>query len=152
MPRPSEISPELVDKLTAISYDEIFSSQAYTIVELYHSPVNMWPSVVALLREGIVLYAYGGMYESETAVMAEAFLKLFFLAPRLLLHSSRGVAERARVLLTGTVEFFNSLYEATQSLQLQRSQRRMHNKRNRLQKECLNLLRAVIFQEPSTCL
>ena len=113
MLRPSEISPELVDRLTAISYDEIFSSQAYTILELHHSSVNMWSSVVALLLEGIVMYAYGGVYGSETAVMAEAFLKLFLLAPRLLLHSSRGVAERARVLLTGTVESFDSLYEAT---------------------------------------
>ena len=87
MLRPSEISPELVEGLTAISYDEIFSSQAYTILDLQHSSVNMWSSVVALLLEGIALYANGGVYGSETAVMAETFLELFLLAPRLLLHS-----------------------------------------------------------------
>ena len=46
---PSEISAELVDMLTVASNNEIFSSQAHTILERYHSAVKMWPSVVALL-------------------------------------------------------------------------------------------------------
>ena len=114
MLRPSEISPELVDRLTDISYDSIFSTQACTIEELHHNSVNMWASVVALLLEGIVLYAYGGVHGAENECMAEAFLKLFLLAPRLILSSRRGVADRARALLTGTVESFNFLYELTQ--------------------------------------
>ena len=74
----------------------------------------MESSVIALLLEFITLYAYGGVYGSKTAVMAETPLRLFLLAPRLLLHSSRDVAERAHVLLVGSVESFNSLYQATQ--------------------------------------
>ena len=46
--------------------------------------------------------------------MTEASLKLLFLVPRLLLHSSRGMAERACVVLIGTAESFISMYEATQ--------------------------------------
>ena len=83
MLRPSEIGPELLDRLTEISYDAICSSQAHTIQEIHHSSVNMWASVVALLLEGIVLYAYGGVHGAENDCIAEAFLKLFLLAPRL---------------------------------------------------------------------
>ena len=90
----------------------------------------MWSSVVALLLEGIALYAYGGVYGSKTSVTTEVFLKLFLLAPRLLLHSSHGVAERARILLVGSVESFNSLYETIQ---------KPPTTVNRLQKESLNL-------------
>ena len=86
MLRPNEISPELVDRLTEISYDAIFASQAHTIQEIHHSSVNMWASVVALLLEGILLYAYGGVHGVENDCMAEAFLKLFLLAPRLIYH------------------------------------------------------------------
>ena len=85
MLRPSEISPGLVDRLTAIFYDEIFFSQAYTILELHHSSVNMWLSVVALLLEGIALYAYGGVHGSETAVMAEAFFQTIPLGTKVAL-------------------------------------------------------------------
>jgi hypothetical protein len=74
----------------------------------------MWASVVALLLEGILLYAYGGVHGVENDCMAEAFLKLFLLAPRLILSSRRGVAERSRIFLTGTVESFNFLYDPTQ--------------------------------------
>ena len=59
------------------------------------------------------MYAYGDVYGFELKVMAEAFLKLLLLAPRLLLHSSRGVTKRVRVLLAGKVKSFNSLYEVT---------------------------------------
>ena len=48
--------------------------------------------------------------------MAEVFLKLFLLAPKLLLHLKLGSAERAQVLLVGILNSFNSLYEATQKL------------------------------------
>ena len=53
--------PELVDRLTAISYDEILFIKAYTILELFYSSVNMCSFVVALMLEGIALYAYGGV-------------------------------------------------------------------------------------------
>jgi len=121
MLRPSEISPELVDRMTEISYDQIFSTQAHTILELHHSSVHMWASVVALLLEGITLYAYGGVHGAEAESMAEAFLKLFLLAPRMVLSSSRGVAERARTLLTGTVEAFDFLYHPTQTAPTERA-------------------------------
>ena len=42
-------------------------------------------------------------------VRLEAFLKLFLMAPRLVLSSSRGVARRARLLLSGTVQAFEEL-------------------------------------------
>ena len=119
---PSEISPQLLDRLTAISYD--------TILELHYGSVNMWSYVVALPFEGIALYVYG-VYGSKTTVMAEAFLKQFLLAPRLLLNLSRGVTERARLLLVSTDESFNSLYEVTQ--------------RQQVSERVSNLSRAVTF-------
>ena len=42
MTHPNQISDELVDRLTAISYDEIFAHQARTISEIHHSSVRMW--------------------------------------------------------------------------------------------------------------
>ena len=41
----------------------------------------------------------------------EPFLKLFLMAPRLVLFSTRGVARRARLLLSGSVQAFEYLLE-----------------------------------------
>ena len=56
---------------------------------------------------------------------ANAFLKLFLMAPRLLLSSRRGVAQRARLLLTGTQEAFESLLEETRMEPQPRDARRL---------------------------
>ena len=64
---------------------------------------------MALLLEGILDYAFGGVSEPNTASKANAFLKLFLMAPRLILHSTRGVARRARLLLSGSIEAFEEL-------------------------------------------
>ena len=58
MTRPNE---ELVDRLTAVSYDVIFSFQARRITEIHHALVRMWSSGVALLLDGILEYAFGGI-------------------------------------------------------------------------------------------
>ena len=63
----------------------------------------------ALLLEGILEYAFGGVSEPDTVSKANAFLKLFLMAPRLVLHSTRGVARRARLLLSGSVDAFEEL-------------------------------------------
>ena len=57
-------------------------------------------------------YAFGRT-DPETVCKANAFLKLFLMAPRLLLSSRCGVAQRARMLLTGTQEAFEFLLEET---------------------------------------
>ena len=111
MTRPNQISDELVDRLTAISYDEIFAHQAKTISEIHHSSVRMWSSVIALLLDGILDYSFGGVSEPNTACKASAFLKLFLMAPRLLLSSTSGVAKRSRLLLSGTVQAFEYLLQ-----------------------------------------
>ena len=111
MTRPNQISDELVDRLTAISYDEIFAHQAKTISEIHHSSVRMWSSVIALLLDGILDYSFGGVSEPNTACKAGAFLKLFLMAPRLLLSSTSGVAKRSRLLLSGTVQAFEYLLQ-----------------------------------------
>ena len=117
MLRPSEITPELIDRLTGISYQEIFSHQARTIETIHHTSVHMWSSVTALLLEGIVSYAYGGVNTPDNAAIAEGFLKLWLLAPRLILSTTSGVAERSRILLLGTAEAFNYLYLASKPKQ-----------------------------------
>ena len=93
MTRPNQISEELVDRLTAVSYDVIFSFQARTITKIHHASVRMWSSVVALLLDGILEYAFGGISDPQTATKADAFLKLFLMAPRLILSltSSRRI-------------------------------------------------------------
>ena len=111
MTRPNQISDELVDKLTAISYDSIFAFPARTITEIHHASVRMWSSVIALLLDGILEYGFGGVSEPNTASKANAFLKLFLMSPRLILSSTRGVARRARLLLSGTVEAFEKLIQ-----------------------------------------
>ena len=112
MTKPSQISDELVDRLTGISFDEIFQTPSRTITEIHHSSVKMWAQTMALLLDGIMSYAFG-LTDPETVCKANAFLKLFLMAPRLLLSSSRGVAHRARLLLTGTQETFDFLLETT---------------------------------------
>jgi hypothetical protein len=111
MTRPNQISDELVDRLTAISYDEIFAHQARTICQIHHSSVRMWSAVIALLLEGLLDYSFGGVSEPNTACKADAFLKLFLMAPRLLLSSTNGVARRSRLLLSGTVQAFDFLFQ-----------------------------------------
>jgi len=112
MTKPSQISEELVDRLTSISYDEIFQTPTLTIVEVHHSSVKMWAQAIALLLDGIMTYAFG-LTDPDTVCKANAFLKLFLMAPRLLLSSTRGVASRARLLLTGTQEAFDFLLDET---------------------------------------
>ena len=112
MTKPCQISEELVERLTGISFDEIFRTSTQTIVEVHHSSVKMWAQAIALLLDGIMTYAFG-LTDPDTVCKAHAFLKLFLLAPRLLLSSARGVASRARLLLTGTCETFDFLLENT---------------------------------------
>ena len=71
----------------------------------------MWSSVIALLLDGILDYSFGGVSEPNTACKAGAFLKLFLMAPRLLLSSTSGVAKRSRLLLSGTVQAFEYLLQ-----------------------------------------
>ena len=111
MTRPDQLSDDLVDRLTAISYDAIFAFPARTITQIHHASVRMWSSVMALLLDGILAYAFGGVSEPNTASKANAFLKLFLMAPRLILSSTRGVARRARLLLSGTVQAFEVLLQ-----------------------------------------
>ena len=111
MTRLNQISEELVDRLTAVSYDVIFSFQARTITEIHHASVRMWSSVVALLLDGILEYAFGGISDPQTATRADAFLKLFLMAPRLILSSTRGVARRSRLFLSGTVAALEELLQ-----------------------------------------
>ena len=59
----------------------------------------------------ILEYAFGGVSEPNTVCIANAFLKLFLMAPRLVLSSTRGVARRARLLLSGSVQAFEYLLE-----------------------------------------
>ncbi len=113
MTKPSQISAELVDRLTRISFDEIFQTPSKTIVEVHQSSVKMWAQAMALLLEGIMAYAFGPT-DPITVCKANAFLKLFLMAPRLLLSLRRGVAQRTRQLLTGTQEAFDSLLKETQ--------------------------------------
>ena len=112
MTKPSQISQELVDRLTGISFDEIFQTPTQTIVEVHHASVKMWAQAISLLLDGIMTYAFG-LTDPETVCKANAFLKLFLMAPRLLLSSARGVASRARLLLTGTQEAFDFLLNET---------------------------------------
>ena len=111
MTRPNQISDDLVDKLTGISYDSIFAFPARTITEIHHASVSMWSSVMALILDGILAYAFGGVSEPDTLSKANAFLKLFLMAPRLILFSTRGVARRARLLLSRTVHAFEQLVQ-----------------------------------------
>ena len=84
MTRPCQISEELVDRLTGISFDEIFCTPTQTIAEVHHSSVKMWAQAIALLLDSIMTYAFG-LTDPETVCKAHAFLKLFLMAPRLLL-------------------------------------------------------------------
>jgi hypothetical protein len=71
----------------------------------------MWSSVIALLLDGIQEYTFGGISDPETTAKADAFLKIFLMAPRLILSSTRGVARRARLLLSGTAAAFDELLQ-----------------------------------------
>ena len=71
----------------------------------------MWSSVTVLLLDGIIEYAFGGVSEPNTVCIANAFLKLFLMATCLVLSSTRGVARRARLLLSGSVQAFKYLLE-----------------------------------------
>jgi len=150
MTRPNQIPEELVDRLTAISYDDIFSFSARTISEIHHSSVRMWSSVTALLLDGILEYAFGGVSEPNTVCVANAFLKLFLMAPRLVLSSTRGVARRARLLLSGSVQAFEYLLEESTpsdrgthySMSETRRQKRTEQRVSELIKSC-DLSRAL---------
>jgi hypothetical protein len=114
MTRPNQISDDLVGRLSELSYDEIFAHQAKTITKIHHSSVRMWSALLVLTLDGILDYGFGGASDSDTQLKADAFLKLFILAPRLVLSSSRGVANRAKLLLTGTVQNFNYLLQQSE--------------------------------------
>ena len=110
MASPADIADDLVDRLSGISFDDIFLKQIRTVVELHHSSVPMWSEALAFMMEGIITYAFQATMAPEDQQLAMAYLKLFFLLPRLLLHSSKGVAVRARLILTGRLEAFEKLY------------------------------------------
>ena len=150
MTRPNQLSDDLVDRLTAISYDSIFAFPARTITVIHHASVRMWSSVMALLLDGILAYAFGGVKEPITESKANAFLKLFLMAPRLVLSSTRGVARRARLLLSGTVQAFEELMEESSPKQrsgipthsVERQQKRMEQRVSDLIQSC-DLSRAL---------
>jgi len=69
-------------------------------------------TAIALLLDEITTYAFGHT-DPETVGKANAYLKLFLMASRLLLSSTCGVASRARLLLTGTQKIFDFLLNET---------------------------------------
>ena len=114
MASPADIADDLVDRLSGISFDDIFLKQTKTVVEMHHSSVSMWSEALAFVTEGIITYAFQASTAPEDQQLAMAYLKLFFLLPRLLLTSSKGVAGRARMLLTGKLDAFEELYEGSE--------------------------------------
>ena len=82
---------------------------------MHHSSVSMWSEALAFMVEGIITYAFQATMAPEDQQLAMAYLKLFFLLPRLLLQSPKGVAGRARLILTGRLDAFEKLYEDSKS-------------------------------------
>jgi hypothetical protein len=114
MASPADIADDLVDRLSGISFDDIFLKQIKTVVEMHHSSVSMWSEALAFVTEGVITYAFQATAAPEDQQLAMAYLKLFFLLPRLLLSSSKGVAGRARLILTGKLDAFEKLYEESE--------------------------------------
>jgi len=110
MASPADIADDLVDRLSGISFDDIFLRQIKTVVEIHHSSVTMWSEALAFVLEGTITYSFHATTAPEDQQLAMAYLKLLFLLPRLLLHSSKGVAGRARLILTGRLDAFEKLY------------------------------------------
>ena len=94
---PADITDDLVDHLSGITYDDIFQKKIRTVVEMHHSSVPMWAEALAVIINGIITYAFRATTAPEDQHRASAYIKLFFLLQRLLLTSSRGVAARARL-------------------------------------------------------
>jgi hypothetical protein len=74
----------------------------------------MWSEALAFVTEGVITYAFQATAAPEDQQLAMAYLKLFFLLPRLLFSSSKGVAGRARLILTGKLDAFEKLYEESE--------------------------------------
>jgi hypothetical protein len=90
---PADITDDLVDHLSGISFDNIFQKKIKTVVEMHHSSVPMWAEALAVITDGIVTYAFRATTAPEDQQRASAYIKLFFLLPRLLLSSSRGISK-----------------------------------------------------------
>ncbi len=70
MTRPSQITDELVDFLTSITFDSIFQYQAHTITEIHHDSGKMLAQVIGLLLDGgILAYGFGGLTDPNTLRM-----------------------------------------------------------------------------------
>ena len=114
-----------------------------TIVEMHHSSVAMWAEALGLIIDGIITYAFRATTGPEDQHRASAYIKLFFLLPRLLLSSSRGVALRARLLLTGRLDAFEKLYnESNTSPTVNPPQRTEHQEQKAINRRVSALVKS----------
>jgi hypothetical protein len=140
---PADITDDLVDHLSGISFDNIFQKKIKTVVEMHHSSVPMWAEALAVITDGIITYAFRATTAPEDQQRASAYIKLFFLLPRLLLSSSRGVAARARLILTGRLEAFQKLYEESEpSLTINPPQRTLHQEQQSINRRVSTLVKS----------
>ena len=92
-----------------VSYSDIFASQdtvTKSIIKPHYRAQPLYTACLAVTLEGI--NSNSGK-DPETHRRQSAWLKLLLLLPRLVLHSSRDVAKRARLYLKGTMEAFQQL-------------------------------------------
>ena len=107
----------------------------------------MWSEALAFVTEGVINNAFEATAAPEDQQLAMAYLKLFFLFPRLLLSSSKGVAGRARLILTGKLDAFEKLYEESEPravvMQANGTQRNVQETINRRVVRSCDLSRAI---------
>jgi len=143
MTSPADIAADLVDHLSGITFDSIFQKKVRTVVEMHHSSVPMWAEALALIIDGIITYAFRATAAPEDQQRATAYIKLFFLLPRLLLSSSRGVAVRARLILTGRLDAFEKLYtESEPSPDINTPQRTQHQEQKSINRRVATLVKS----------
>ncbi len=76
----------------------IFQYQAHTITDIHPAPGKMWAQVIGLLGDGIC----SGLTDLATLNRVHAFLRLFLMAPLLILFLRRRVAFCSRFLFKGS--------------------------------------------------
>ena len=141
MMSPADITDDLVDHLSGITYDDIFQKKIRTVVEMHHSSVPMWAEALAVIINGIITYAFRATTAPEDQHRASAYIKFFFLLPRLLLTSSRGVAARARLILTGRLDAFEKLYDESEPpLRIDSPQRTQHDEQKAINRRVSTLV------------
>ena len=75
---PADITDNLVDYLSGITFDNIFQKKIKTVVEMHHSSVPMWAEALAVITNGIIAYAFRATTAPEDQQRASAYIKLFF--------------------------------------------------------------------------